>query len=247
MWVPLVDEWTRHPTRHRATAAGLILRRGLQDENNSRAFRRQIYWWSRNPHIPPQLAEVMIAACRDQMALSHPEEALVRLHHLARRERRTGAREALTWLVGGDRRLLRLMLSRLTGNRSAGIRRADAELFLAFAQPTSLTESGSSGRAILAEDPARGHLVNGWRLAFGELEPAAWQARAADWLRCSATDLSHREELLDILVTAGSSYPDALACLFVISTRDPQTRAAISDLLLQRIDAVQGLQREGTS
>lgn len=241
LWAPLVVEWTKHPARHRAEAAALVLLYGLRDEENGRAFRRQIYWWSRDAQISRQLAEVIIAACRDEMARSHPEEALVRLHHLARRERQTTARQALADLVNGDRWLLRLMLSRLTGNRSARIRRADAELFLEFTRPEMLPGM------LIGEATVRGHLVTGWRLAFEELTPVMWEERAAEWLHHAGTDTTYQEEFLDVLVEGGRSRTDALARLFVITMRDTRIPTATRELLVRKIDAVQGLQLEEPS
>jgi hypothetical protein len=83
-WTALVERLTAQqsdPARELAAAA--ILQVGLGDEANSRTFRRQIYDWARASSTSGSLATVLVAACQ-QMTLTHPGEALVRLHHLAR-------------------------------------------------------------------------------------------------------------------------------------------------------------------
>ena len=114
MLTGLVEEYTKpHLSANRANAAALVLRSGLRSERCGRTFRRKIYLWSTNRGTSDQLAAVIVAACRDEIFATHPDEALVRLHHVARRNGRCEAHQALVELVGTDRRLLRQMLRRI--------------------------------------------------------------------------------------------------------------------------------------
>ena len=97
----------------RMIAAARILHYGLQDEHCGRFFRREVYEWSRRDGMSDQLAAVIVAACRDEISATRPDEALVRLHHVARRKSGCGAYQTLVELVSADRRFLRQMLSRL--------------------------------------------------------------------------------------------------------------------------------------
>ena len=85
-------------TANRVNAAALILRYGLRAERCGRTFRRQIYQWSKDKNTSDQLAAVLVAACRDEIYATQPDEALVRLHHLAR-WKRPGAHETLIKLI----------------------------------------------------------------------------------------------------------------------------------------------------
>jgi hypothetical protein len=241
-WVSLVLQCTEQPTTsHRMTAAVLVLQRGLRDEKSSRTFRRQIYEWSRS-QITDRLAEVIIVACRDEMMVSHPDEALVRLHHVARRERGTRAREVLVTLVSGDRRFLRQMLSRLT-DRSPDAKKwsADVALFLEIADPAVLIDPGTRDHPLVSEGAVRRQLAEGWSLVFASLPPEVWGPRAQEWLMCAADNVRCRNELLDMLIAGGEQRADMLARLYAM-TRGQAACAVISRLLLHKISAAQGVQ-----
>ena len=75
-WVSLVERCTAKNTPGGMKAAALVLQRGLRDETHGRLFRQKIYHWSRLYDLSDQLAEVIIVACRDEMAISDPDEAL---------------------------------------------------------------------------------------------------------------------------------------------------------------------------
>lgn len=113
-WTGVVEHLTAQPSNPASEfAAAAALQVGLGEEANSRTFRRQIYDWSRARDTSGSLATVLVAACQ-QMTRTHPGEALVRLHHLARRHpERTGIWDALSDVAYGNGALLRLLLSRL--------------------------------------------------------------------------------------------------------------------------------------
>lgn len=244
-WASLVERWTELPwSDRRMKAAALVLRHGLHDGRHGRFFRKQIYDWSCKTNLPSRLAEVIVVVCREDMAVSHPDEALVRLHHVARREEGTRAREALIGLVTGDRRFLRQMLSRLTESernpdRTKWLR--DAELFLELADPQALTDTGKRNHALVGERAIRIQLTDGWRFAFAQASHETWCIQAQKWLFTAAQNERFRNMLLDVLVTGGDQRTDILARLYTM-TRRPELRATISDLVLQKVDAAQGVQ-----
>jgi hypothetical protein len=241
-WVSLVRQCTAKHTPGKMKAAALVLQRGLRDETHGRIFRQQIYQWSRLDDLSDQLAEVIIAACRDEMAVSHPDEALVRLHHVARREHGTRAREALVGLASGDRRFLRQMMNRLTDMSPERTRwPVDVDLFLELAVPTAFTEAGPRNHALIDDSGILRQLADGWSLAFASPSHEAWQPLAARWLDRAAKDGLHRHALLDLLVGRGEPRTDVLARLYAM-TRGPELRPTISALLLQKINAAQGVQ-----
>lgn len=240
--VSLVPQWTADATTSGGMkAAALVLQCGLREEEHGRTFRRQIYGWSRSSNLSARLAEVIVVACRDEMAVSHPDEALVRLHHVARRERGTRAREALVGLVRGDRRFLRQMLNRLTDtNPETRKWPADVALFLDLADPEALIDRGLRNHALIAESAVRRQLTDGWSLVFAKPSFETWSPRVRQWLLLAAEDERHQHVLLDVLVGAGEQRTDVLARLYAM-TRGQELRAIISDLLLQKINAAQGV------
>lgn len=238
----LVEQWTGRPSPGRVKATAFVLQYGLQDERHGRVFRRQIYEWSRNSGLMRgPLAQVVVAACRDVMTVTHPDEALVRLHHVARREETAGAREALIALSGADRRFLRQMLSRLT-DAPAEPRKwpADIGLFLELADPEALTDPGRHNHALIAESGVRRQLTDGWSLAFGEVSHEIWISYTEQWLSCAAHRERYRGALLDVLVDGCEQRPKALGRLYAM-TRNPAFQGTISCVLLEKINAVQGI------
>jgi hypothetical protein len=244
LWVPLVEQWTSEPTRDRVKASALMLQCGLKDEGYGRTFRKQIYEWSRKKGLPNSRAEIIVAACRDQMAATHPDEALVRLHHVARRERGTRAREVLLDLVTSDRRFLRQILRRLTDPMhrptDPELVRRDSDLFLDAAGPALLTDPGRRHRALIDDDTVRQQLTVGWSHAFARTTDETWGGQVGQWLDHAARDLHHRGVLLDVLVEASGQHTPVMARLYAM-TRSNEPRAVISDALLRKIDAAQGL------
>jgi DNA polymerase III delta prime subunit len=237
----LMDEWSRCPTNGRVKAAAVVLQCGLRNEKSGRAFRRKIYEWSRTRGLPDTLASVIVVACRGEMAVSHPDEALVRLHHLARRERGTRARQALAGLVSEDRRFLRQMLNRLTDPNPERKKWAvDVDLFLELAVPEALTVPGPHSYALIRESAIRGQLADGWSLVFANTPLETWRPHARRWLQCAVRDGGYRHELLEVLIEGGKPSADVLARLYTM-TRGSEMRTSISDLLLQKVNVAQGV------
>ncbi|RFS87371.1 hypothetical protein D0T12_03835 [Actinomadura spongiicola] len=235
----LVEKLTAAPTtRPKMEAAALILQRGLRDEKQGRAFRRKIYVWSRSTTLSTRLAEVIIAACRDEMMAKHPDEALVRLLHVARRERGTRARETLVEVADGAPRLRRQMLARLTeATPEAGKWPTDVDLFLDLADPEALTDPGRRDHALISEHAVRRQLAIGWTLVFTRRPCETWAPRVRPWLHVAAADQQHRHALLSILVRAGRGNATVLAQLYTMS-REKESWALLSEPIIQLINTL---------
>ncbi|RKS78878.1 hypothetical protein BZB76_0312 [Actinomadura pelletieri DSM 43383] len=235
----LVEKLTAAPTtRQKMEAAALVLQRGLRDKEQARPFRRKIYEWSRSNNLSNRLAEVIIAACRDEMMTKYPDEALVRLHHVARRERGTRARETLVELAGSAPRLRRQMLARLTeAPPEAREWPTDVDLFLDLADPEALTDPGWRDHALISERTVRRQLTIGWALVFARRPCEMWVLKLSPWLQVAAADQQHRNALLSILVRAGRGNATALAQLYTM-TREKESWALLSDPLIQLINTL---------
>jgi hypothetical protein len=240
-WVPLVEQWTSQYRRSGMKAAIAVLRCGIEDEENARLFRRKIYAWSTTDGLQEGLAEAIVVACRDYMAISQADEALVRLHHVARREHRTHAQDALLGLATQDRRFFRQLMGRIT-DTSPDRRRweADIGLFLELADPGALTEPGEHGRALIAENYVRRQMAVGWDRAFSSVTHETWSPRATQWLDRAAQDDRHRDRLIAVLIEGGASQASVLARLYVLAHGRPSS-AAIGNLVLAKINSAQGI------
>ena len=241
-WAALVEHLTDQQSNPACElAAAAILQVGLTDGSNSRTFRRKIYDWSRASGTSDSLATVLVAACQ-QMTQTHPGEALVRLHHLARWHReRTGIWDALADVVFGNRSLLRLLLSRLTDGPPETTRAVDARIFLHVADPARLANRQPTGQPPIAQSDTTRLLAAGWTLAFTRLPGTEWVSRASDWLRFAAEDDISRHSLLNVLIEGGRSVTTVLSQLYGIAHRGP-FHDVIADLVLNQISAVQGVE-----
>ncbi len=223
------------------SAAAAVLQRGLSHEKSARTFRRQIYWWSRGG-ISDSLAAVLVAACVE-MSYTNPDEAVVRLHHLARRHLEVGARDALAALARSDPVLVNLLLSRLislTGRSSRNIRRADARIFLDIADATLFTSSWPTSKPLIMQARMTGQLAAGWTLPFSQLEFEEWSLPAHRWLCHAAGDDANRSLLLDVLVNGAAGRADLLSALFGMAHRG-EFRDVIASPLLEKISTAQGV------
>jgi hypothetical protein len=241
-WTALVERLTAQQSNPACElAAAAILQVGLEDKTNSRTFRRQIYDWSRASGTSGSLATVLVAACQ-QMTRTHPGEALVRLHHLARwHPERTDIWDALVDVVYGNRPLLRLLLSRLADRPFETTRAVDARIFLHVADPARLTARQPTSQPPIAHSDLTRQLAAGWTLAFTRLPGTEWASRASDWLRCAAEDDTNRHQLLNTLIEGGRPATAVLPQLYGLAYRAP-FRDVIADLVLNQISTVQGVE-----
>lgn len=242
----LVERWTRHgsSTQHMPDAAQLLAL-GLGDDQHGRYFRQQIYDWSTSSDTHPRLGHVLVLVCSQAMADTHPDQALVRLHHLARRARGrvgTDAREAVLRLARSDNRLYRLMLTRLCDDAAQskwGGR--DSALFLDLADPVRLVRDKS----------VRVLLSRGWSAAVHRPDEQ-WADHLGGWLNACTQYAAHRTHVLDVLASACAVNNRASGRLYRIARQwqyaGTGAGTAHSDIvahLLQAIDAHQGIESYG--
>jgi hypothetical protein len=252
MLTPLVQQWTgKSANGAGARAAVQLLTQGLEHQRHGRFYRRKIYEWSRQQGLSATLADVVTSMCTEVMAVRHPYEAVVRLHHMARREHgSTRARSALTRLVQADRRLLRLMFERLDHQFSGDNKyKADPDLFLELSDPELLTGTDAQGGSLIAEDVVRSQAAAGWGAVFRRHTENVWRLAVRRWLLVAGAAGSRHDALLDVLVAGGMSRTDVLSRLYVMAgelerslppcqERDRRLR----DRVLQKIDIAQGNQ-----
>jgi hypothetical protein len=218
-------------------AAAELLSWGVQNEDTSQDFRTQIYKWSTRP-ITAGLRLALIAVCARVVSVHYPEQAVVRLHNLARREplREPRARDVLLEYVAQDLRLQLYLLYRLFLFSPANPRHKefDAQLFLDLvAVPTWPAHS------FLRNPVTRDWLTGCWTAVFRHTDSAIWSPCVKQWIRSANSsddpDLVHRA--LNVLVDAtAGSYP---ALRQVYATARASLSAEQADLLLSRIHEAQ--------
>ncbi|GII76696.1 hypothetical protein Sru01_16780 [Sphaerisporangium rufum] len=249
MLVPLVLTWTENEAKRAGTRAAVqLLTKGLQDQRQGWFFRRQIYEWSLRTNLSAALTQVVISLCTEVMAVHHPHEAVVRLHHMARREGQgtTCAHDALTRLVRTDRRLLRLMFDRLdyqfSGNNTY---EADPDLFLELADPDLLTATEGRSRSLITHEAVRKQMTNGWDMVFGRRSEGVWSPAARRWLLAAGRGGPYQGALLDVLINGGVCRPKVMGRLYVMacelerSLTRPDSDVRFRDRVLQKIDIAQ--------
>jgi hypothetical protein len=209
-----------------------------------------------------ELVRVAVESCSGTLAEAYPEQALVRLHHFARKNGASAiaAQDALAGLVQRDDRLFRRFLDRVTVWHSpVGVtaavpapaarppHRRDPDLFLALVNPYRLTAADHRRRRLIDDPSVRARLVQGWGIVLAHRSHEAWADTACLWLQACADDPSC-EPLLDILVEASlDSFAD-VSRLYVLA-RDwaraadarPSSRTPIAESLSRKFDAAQGL------
>ncbi|MGW2487903.1 hypothetical protein ACWCV9_11845 [Streptomyces sp. NPDC001606] len=254
----LAERWSAQAAgRAGAEAAVQALTCGLADPAHGRDFRERIYNWCAYGRLTDEFAQVLVQVCADVLALDHPDHALVRLHHLARRERGTAhALQSLCDLVAGSRRLRRRLLDRLARGNLAP---ADLAIFLRVSDPEPLTDRSVTTRALVDEEGVRHALITCWRAvlthAVSRTEGPRMTPRTGiqSWLRWAAEGAGDRGEvLLDLLVAAadrcGEDRGAAFAALYASARRaecaspgSGSHSVKTTDLLLHKIGVAQNL------
>ncbi|MFJ1747274.1 hypothetical protein ACIOJD_13655 [Streptomyces sp. NPDC088116] len=247
----LAEEWSSTATSRAALEAAVqALTCGLDDPAHGRNFRERIYQWCANKRLKGEFAQVLVQVCADVIASSHPDQAMLRLYYLARRERdTTRALQALCDLVETSHRLRRRLLDRLA---RSGFSRAELDIFLQVCAPEPLTDPYDNRRALVEENGVQSSLTTCWGAVLNELPRTTWQPHAERWLH-TATVTDHRGDvLLDLLVGAADRCDDRRGATFAAlyaSARDAERTApggsahaaVTTDLLLKKICAAQGL------
>ncbi|MCX4813555.1 hypothetical protein OG601_23440 [Streptomyces sp. NBC_01239] len=236
-WADLATGAAHDP---RAVAA---LQLGLSHERFGGWFRKRIYDCATSGPVSEGLVRVLTAACLQSLGATHPDQAMVRLHHLAVRkgEAAREAREVLLGLAGRDRRLYRLLIDRVRDRMRRNPHKAEPHLRL-------LTELLTSERA--PDPPPWPDLFLGWETVFSQPPTGLWNPLVSSWLGTVAGD-SSRELALEVLVGATHGRTPALHRLYAIacdwsgSARHP-SRAAVAALFWQHIDHAQYARSEST-
>ncbi|MFC8790329.1 hypothetical protein [Streptomyces cinereoruber] len=241
----LVEHWADQATGTicdpRAVAA---LELGLGHQEFGGRFRRQVYECAvRSGPLPDGLARVLITACRQSLGATHPDQAMVRLHHLAVREGKAAheAQEALLELTGRDLRLYRLLIGRLRDRARGGPRRAEPHVRL-------LAELLRSDRT--PKPPPWPVLFQGWETVFSQPPTELWNPLVSGWLSTVASDRA-QERALELMVGATHGRTAALHRLYVIAcdwarlARHP-AQVAVATRFWHHIDHAQYARAEST-
>ncbi|GLF93637.1 TIR domain-containing protein [Streptomyces yaizuensis] len=223
------------------TEAAAALQFGLVHERYGGRFRSRIYDWARlrEDQLSPDLAHTLAGVCLHTMAATHPDQALVRLHHLAVRrggQETVAARTALLELGRRNRRMYRRLIDRLLSRRPDR-RETNLALLLALLDPVG----APAPRGLLPQ--------RAWAAVMAERPPAEWTPTALSWLTAACENESWGDAP-DILSAAAEGRTDVLNRLYVITcgwARDSSVtmprrtaRDAVAIRLRQRIDRAQG-------
>ncbi|ANH93220.1 hypothetical protein A8713_20320 [Streptomyces sp. SAT1] len=216
----------------RALAA---LELGLSHATFGGWFRSRMYQCLRSG-LSQGLTRVLTAACVQSLAATHPDQAIVRLHHLAVRQGEAAgeARTALLDLAGREHRLYRLLIDRLRERVRREPRGSEPHLRL-------LTELLGSDRA--PDPPPWPSLFVGWEAVFSQPPTDLWNPLVTSWLNTVAGD-GTREMALDVMVRATHGDTAALHRLYAIAygwagTARHSSRAAVAALFWRHIDRAQ--------
>ncbi len=250
----LAEFWVQGPS-HLLPQVAKALERGLSDRRHGRFFRQQLYDWSRNPDLSHDLTQVVIQLCSEILGLTHPYQAVVRLHHIVRRQSDVAgeaAHDALLDLTDRDRRLYHYLLERVTiGRKTTYYTAADLALFLELAVPARLTDSQQQARPLIEEETVQEQLVTGWAAVLDWPSSLPYGRDVQAWLAASLDD-QYREPLLNVLVKAGGGRDDLLSHLYVIARDWAHTpdehqvkRRAIATHLTDKIDSALGIDFTG--
>ncbi|MFJ9517633.1 hypothetical protein ACIRPK_05075 [Kitasatospora sp. NPDC101801] len=202
----LVELWT--PETRILPDAMAILDQGLRDEQMGAAFRAKIYAWSTTSQLEPNLVRGLAHICVDVMGPDHPDQALVRLHHLARRESAglpRYARDYLLELVRRDRRLYERLLGRLReGMERSKPWQRDAEIFLEL---------------VIRFPALDGHedVLRGWRGVLTVAPPATWAPGVKAWLSAARSEQDGGDRLMEILIEAADGGPGVLSRYYLLA------------------------------
>ncbi|MEU4993475.1 ABC transporter substrate-binding protein [Streptomyces rimosus] len=237
----LAEQWAgRHAGRLLADISQ-ALTEGLNHDGFGRAFRQRIYEWSLVAGLPRDLRQALVVVCSQVMAVRHPDQALVRLHHLARASGSGDdqAFEALLGLARKGGRLFRMLLGRLQPERWP----TDAALLLAMAAVAVRT------RGLFRSTAVRERLTAGWAAVLRHRPYEEWREPLADWLTAALATGPHLESLLDVVVDAAARAPGVLARLHTVARdwvpavpAEAVERRTLFAALECRIDAAHGIE-----
>ncbi|WP_326796463.1 ABC transporter substrate-binding protein [Streptomyces sp. NBC_01808] len=251
----LARTWADDRTHGLVADAAKALEAGVGHDVHGRVLRQQILADVRQRGLPRTYRLALTVVCAQVMAVGHPDQALVRLHHLARAEDDRDGRPALAALLAlatGEPRLCALLLSRLTtyGIGPAGFRWPyEVRIFLALAGAAARDPDLCTGPT------ARRRLTECWAAVFAYRPHEEWAPHVPAWLTAAATARApaHRDALLATLAAAAAPYPAAAGRTYVLSQRwvlapgpDRAQRRDVAERYRRRLDTAQGLGRPPT-
>ncbi|MGV9313538.1 hypothetical protein ACWDR0_15275 [Streptomyces sp. NPDC003691] len=246
----LVEQWTRQPSgsrRLRAEAAAM-LELGLSHDEHGARLRARVYGWATSAGLAPDLVHVLTDVCRQVMVVTHPDQALVRLRHLALRQSGAAgaaAAAALVQVARGNRRLMTRLINQLM--RVTPLTGTATDVLLGLLEP------GTRFR------PPWQELTLAWRAVMVATTASDWSPVAQRWLTQAASG-SNAVTGLNVLVIAAMADP-ALLTLLYAATREwaaappldqptepqagPYARLRVAEQLCRRIDVLQGVEAPG--
>ncbi|GAA2103209.1 hypothetical protein GCM10009801_77990 [Streptomyces albiaxialis] len=226
----LPENWAKHQSeRLGRPSASQLLRVAVLHERHGGHFRRMLYDWSCDSKQGPGLAHVLIGICETVLLTRYPDQAMIRLRHLARNEHlsvRESARVALTSVTRDDRLHWRLMERLQPDSPRYGA--ADSELFLHLAEPARLLTPARRGDPLIASASVRAQLAAHWHAVRRRAPAADWSSRELSWLDAARVEGPHSELLLDVLVDSCEGDATAASRLYVV-TRDWAARRPSAD------------------
>lgn len=221
-------------------SASILLALGLTDPVHGRYFRLAMNDWARETSLSTGLGAVLIDACARTLVHTYPDQALVRLHNLARHPGPVGemACEALAQQLDDGRlgRLLVLLLRRMADVPH----KRDPYVFCRVVDPDRLTAAYGRYRPLATNHAVRAYLTRAWRDTLTAL-PEGWQERLHGWL--GTTDATRRDLLLTVLAEAPADLTSR-SRLHAAATGWAVASGAswdVADDLLKRINAAQGI------
>ncbi|MFI5616197.1 hypothetical protein [Streptomyces sp. NPDC051567] len=191
----LIEKWTDPSAGGRLRAeAAAVLELGLSHEQYGSRFRSRVYQWVTASRLPPDLARVLTDVCRHVIAVTHPEQAMVRLRHLALRRDNPevtalAARTALLKLARGNRRMYTRLVHPLLQKARSDERCMD--VLVALLDP--------SGMGIA---PPWQEFALAWRTVMAGRPPAVWTPAVRRWLTLVARRQASDQVLTALLLAA---------------------------------------------
>ncbi|WP_437084236.1 hypothetical protein [Streptomyces sp. enrichment culture] len=240
----LVKHWADAPTGGPGIPLAVAaLELGLSHEEFGGWFRRQMYHLATSASLPDGLAHVLTAACVRSLSETHPDQAVVRLRHLAVGKGGAAgeARDALLELAGSDHRLYRSLVDRLHvwGRREPHAAEPHIRL---------LAELLHSERTPLP--PPWPELYRGWEAVFSQPPTELWGSLVSSWLDTVAGD-STRKTALEAMARAAHGRAPALhrlytiACDWAASARAPRPPPSSGSTSTTCSTAVRSMQAPG--
>ena len=239
--VVLAQHWLRSTGRDTSRQLYRLLQTGLLNERWGPQFRRLLYDWAAVRSLSDRFATVLTKLCTEVLAPTRPEQALVRLHRLAKRMRYDldpVATAQLLALTESDDRLLRHLFDRVRYHPVGARWRAEFLLFFEAATPARLTD------VRLSEPDLRRAVTLGWFDAMSSPD-VPWQENLSAWLDAGleaadpAVLLSIPAEAAVAAGRAGEVY--RLAAGWAKSGTDPTTRVRLARVLTGIVDQAQGI------